>query len=370
MQGVSVQSPVAVWRTSARMPQPTLRSEMLLRAATSVIAWTSEAGISVCLGIAVLCFGYWLFWNARRAVFNKFIEPSGKSVLITGCDTGFGHLLAKKLAEDGFCVYAGCLNSTSEGACRLRVAENVQVLQLDVTKEAEINDAFKLISNSDNGTALWAVVANAGVGSMGKLEWYSTAQIRRLFDVNVFGVTSVVLKFLPLLNSQGRIVIVASMFGRMTAPLIVPYSMSKHACISFADGLRRTFYKTGLYVCTIEPTAYRTPMADEENVAKNIDDLIENLPPEARKQLPPGVNKKVMNLARVFRRGFLRDDPDEVVRDMRAAVMETWPKAHYRTGGTFDTVTRLLNHILPSEVADYGFDLAINSTRVKKPKRT
>lgn len=333
-----------------------------------MISWTSVAGISVCLGIAMACFGYWVFWNARRAILNELIDPNGKSVLITGCDTGFGHLLARKLAEDGFCVYAGCLDSTSDGASTLRLVANVRVLQLDVTKEDEIDDAFRLISNDDNGTALWAIVANAGVGSMGKLEWYSTAQIRRLFDVNVFGVTSVVLKFLPLLKSRGRIVIVSSMFGRMTAPLIVPYSMSKHACISFADGLRRTFYNTGLHVSTIEPTAYRTPMVDIKKVAQNIDELIGSLPPEAQKQLSPNTNARVMELARTFQGVFLRDDPAEVVRDMRAAVMETWPKAHYNTGGTCDTLTRILNHLLPSEVADYGFHLLVNATRRKKAK--
>ncbi|XP_077528685.1 D-beta-hydroxybutyrate dehydrogenase, mitochondrial-like isoform X3 [Haemaphysalis longicornis] len=191
-----------------------LLNDVLLWATTSPIPWTLVLGLSICLGPTLVCCGYWLFWNIRRAFFNGLVDSDGKSVLITGCDTGFGHLLAKKLAEEGFYVYAGCLDSNSDGASCLRLVANVRVLQLDVTRDHQIDQAFELISNSDGITALWAIVANAGVGSAGKLEWYSTAEIRRLFEVNVFGVTSVVLKFLPLMKkSRGRIVIVASMFG-------------------------------------------------------------------------------------------------------------------------------------------------------------
>ncbi|XP_077528681.1 dehydrogenase/reductase SDR family member 9-like isoform X1 [Haemaphysalis longicornis] len=344
-----------------------LLNDVLLWATTSPIPWTLVLGLSICLGPTLVCCGYWLFWNIRRAFFNGLVDSDGKSVLITGCDTGFGHLLAKKLAEEGFYVYAGCLDSNSDGASCLRLVANVRVLQLDVTRDHQIDQAFELISNSDGITALWAIVANAGVGSAGKLEWYSTAEIRRLFEVNVFGVTSVVLKFLPLMKkSRGRIVIVASMFGRVTAPLMVPYCMSKYACIAFADGLRRTLYNTGVYVSTIEPTAYRTAMVESENVAKTVDQLIRNMPPEEQRQLPPNASAKLIKRARVFEGAFLRDDPSEAVKDMRAAVMETRPKAHYKTGGTIDAVTRLLNHVLPSEVADYVFHLAVNWTKPKK----
>ncbi|KAH7984668.1 hypothetical protein HPB52_023497 [Rhipicephalus sanguineus] len=174
------------------------------------------------------------------------------------CDTGFGHLLAKRLASDGFRVYAGCLSSTSDGAMTLTLVPNVCVLDLDVTKEDDIEKAYAIISTDDSNMALWAVVSNAGVATVGPLEWHSAAKIRTLFDVNVIGAAAVVLKFLPLLKkSQGRIVIVSSMFGRMTAPLVVPYCMTKHACVSLADGLRRTLRTAGIQVSTIEPTGYR-----------------------------------------------------------------------------------------------------------------
>lgn len=65
-------------------------------------------------------------------------------------------------------------------------------------------------------TVLWAVVANAGVPSHGLLEWESMASIRKVFEVNVFGVVSVAKKFLPLLRrSKGRLVVVSSVLGEL-----------------------------------------------------------------------------------------------------------------------------------------------------------
>ncbi|XP_037560450.2 retinol dehydrogenase 7-like [Dermacentor silvarum] len=203
--------------------------------------------------------------------------------------------------------------------------------------------------------------------TVGPLEWHSAAKIRALFDVNVIGAAAVLVKFLPLLKkSQGRIVIVSSMFGRMTASLAVPYCMSKHACVSLADGLRRTLKAAGVQVSTIEPTAYRTAISDPDVMAQRVDELVASLPSEVRKDFDPARASKLKIRARIFTEGLLRDDPCEVVRDMVSALRETHPKAHYRTGGTADRVVRLLNYILPSEVADYVLFSVAKSNGVKE----
>ncbi|XP_077531076.1 dehydrogenase/reductase SDR family member 9-like [Haemaphysalis longicornis] len=304
---------------------------------------------------------------ARRTFLNGLVDPKGKSVLITGCDTGFGHLLAKRLAKDGFRVYAGCLRSTSHGATHLKLIHGVRVLQLDVTREREVAEAFNTISKCDDGTELWAVVANAGIMTVGPPEWHGDRAMRQLFDVNVFGVTSVVLKCVPLLRrQQGRIVIVASMFGRMTATLAVPYCMSKHALVSFADGLRRRFHGTGLHVSTIEPTAYRTTLVDPAQMSRRVDELLHGLPHETQKNIHSATVTKVKAAARVFLEGLVRDDPTEVVRDMALAVSELWPKAHYKTGGVADTIVRCLNHWLPADVADALLFTVAKSKGVKE----
>lgn len=75
----------------------------------------------------------------------KYIEFA----LLLGCDTGFGHLLAKKLSNYGFTVFAGCLQPNGEGAKKLlrEHHENLIIVPLDVTKDESVEAARKLVDN-------------------------------------------------------------------------------------------------------------------------------------------------------------------------------------------------------------------------------
>lgn len=69
--------------------------------------------------------------------------------LLLGCDTGFGHLLAKKLSNYGFTVFAGCLQPNGEGAKKLLTEnrEKLIIVPLDVTKDESVEAARKLVDN-------------------------------------------------------------------------------------------------------------------------------------------------------------------------------------------------------------------------------
>ncbi|KAH9380032.1 hypothetical protein HPB48_006150 [Haemaphysalis longicornis] len=85
---------------------------------------------------------------------------------------------------------------------------------MDVTKEEEIQAALQTVQETLDDKVLWAVVANAGVSSMGYIEWQPMSRVRSVFDVNTFGALSVATAFLPLLKkAQGRLVMVTSAFG-------------------------------------------------------------------------------------------------------------------------------------------------------------
>ncbi|XP_049511927.1 estradiol 17-beta-dehydrogenase 2-like [Dermacentor silvarum] len=101
------------------------------------------------LGFAfiVILVSYWSLWHFRQLFFNGLVSHKGKAVLITGCDTGFGHLLADRLAKDGFLVFAGCLDASGTGANILRERTNIRVLQMDVTKKEDIDAAFEIVEN-------------------------------------------------------------------------------------------------------------------------------------------------------------------------------------------------------------------------------
>lgn len=95
------------------------------------------------------------------------IHGKGQGVFITGCDTGFGYDLAKRLDGLGFRVFAGCLNSNGKEAGELaRSCSNLlHVVQLDVTKEDQITAAKAYVEtvHKNTGCGLWALVNNAGI---------------------------------------------------------------------------------------------------------------------------------------------------------------------------------------------------------------
>ncbi|KAI1299974.1 D-beta-hydroxybutyrate dehydrogenase, mitochondrial [Halotydeus destructor] len=95
------------------------------------------------------------------------IDPKGQSVLVTGCDTGFGNMAAKSLALKGFHVFACCLFPDREGGQELATIKNITVLSLDVTKPDSIRESFKTVKSSleQSGNSLRALVNNAGIAS-------------------------------------------------------------------------------------------------------------------------------------------------------------------------------------------------------------
>ncbi|CAG2118086.1 unnamed protein product, partial [Medioppia subpectinata] len=214
----------------------------------------------------------------RKRLNKEFLTSYKRAVLVTGCDTGFGNALALKLNENGYRVYATVLDTEGEGAKKLlsgqRFEGKTRVLRMDVTKEDEVRNAYEQIQKDlvSNGEQLWAVVNNAGIITLGPLDWGTVDNYKRVFEVNTFGMVRVSRTFLPLIRqSKGRIVNLVSMAGRVTIENLGIYSMTKHAAISFTDGLRRETRKWGIKVSSIEPMAYKTPMAEREYYFRELD---------------------------------------------------------------------------------------------------
>jgi len=202
---------------------------------------------------------------------RKTIGLSGKAVFITGCDTGFGHSLSVRLHRLGVRVFAGCLFPEGEGAALLRqeCPDHLTVVPCDVTSQDQVDAAVVRVGALLKDDKLHAIVNNAGVFTMAEVEWCPLAMYRRLFEINCLGAIRVTKAFLPLVRahgSGGRVVIVASLAGRYTIPGLSAYSVSKHATISFADGLRREMHKFSISVHTVEPSTYRTPILSESSL--------------------------------------------------------------------------------------------------------
>src|SRR6202011_4384482 len=104
------------------------------------------------------------------------------------------------------------------------------------------------------GLPLRGVVNNAGIAVAGPLEFLPVDELRRQFEVNVFGAVEVAQAFLPQLRpTRGRLVFVGSISGRLAVPFIAPYSASKFALRAFADALRVELAPAGIAVSLIQP---------------------------------------------------------------------------------------------------------------------
>lgn len=96
------------------------------------------------LGASVVIY-YLVMWLYRRRTIGEY---SDRYVFITGCDTGFGHMLALRLDRMGFHVFAACLTETGEDRLRKNASDRLVTLSLDVTNEKSIKNAFEFVKSN------------------------------------------------------------------------------------------------------------------------------------------------------------------------------------------------------------------------------
>ena len=182
----------------------------------------------------------------------------GEAIVVTGASTGIGAATAELAARSGFIAFAG-VRSDADAARVEALHPNGRALRCDVTDRASIAAAAQIVAAS--GIPLRGVVSNAGIAVAGPLEFLPVDELRRQFEINVFGAVEVAQVFLPLLRrTRGRLVFVGSISGRLAVPFIAPYSASKFALRAIADAMRVELRPVGIAVALIEPSSVKTPI--------------------------------------------------------------------------------------------------------------
>ena len=278
------------------------------------------------------------------------INPQGKYVLISGCDTGFGNGLAIELDKQGFNVFAGVYSPKGKDSLAKILSDRATVFQLDIIKQDDIDAAYELVTQKTK--VLHALVNNAGIGAGGLIDWISLDFMRRMMDVNFFGHVAMTKKFLPLLIAKrdSRVVNVCSAAGYLTNPGMAAYSASKYAFEAFSDCLRREMAVWNLRVSIIEPGFMRTPIVDGHDRA--VQELWNGLTNEVKDRWGEELLQKQIDL--VHTNVFIKyaENPAKVVRALRHAVMNSAPQIRYRPGWQSTYVMYPISRA-PDWIADY-----------------
>lgn len=212
------------------------------------------------------------------------MQPSGEeAVLITGASSGIGKACAIRLAREGFRVFAAVRRPQSIEALASGTSGRIEPIVLDVTKQDEISDAVRTVGNEVREHGLYGLINNAGFADPGPLEYLPLDDIRRQFEVNVFGPIAVTQAFLPLVRrATGRIVNMGSVGDRITIPFGGALCACKSALASMTEALRLELRPWGIHVCLIEPGSISTPAVDK--TASEGRKLLRSLPPEGARQ--------------------------------------------------------------------------------------
>lgn len=189
---------------------------------------------------------------------------NGKVALVTGASSGIGEATARALAADGAHVAIAARRTYRLAALRDELESagaQVLTLELDVTDEAAARAAVQ--SAVDKFGALDIVVNNAGVMLLGPVENADTTDWTRMINTNVLGLMYLTHAALPhLLASQGTVVQISSVAGRVARSGSAVYNASKHAVNAFSEGLRQEVTSRGVRVVLIEPGMVATELRE------------------------------------------------------------------------------------------------------------
>jgi len=255
--------------------------------------------------------------------------------LITGASTGIGRASALRLTRQGWTVLAG-VRDPAAGESLLAdggtdAGGRLIPLILDVTDAGQAAEAAERVLVEGErlgrpGGGLDALVNNAGIGLGGPLELLAADDLRRQFDVNVFGQVAVTQALLPALRrAGGRIVFISSIGGRVSMAYTAPYAASKHAIEAFADALRVELRSSGIGVALVEPGSVATPIWDKSRAEAQRVSVPEELA-EHYGHVAAAMDKTMQDTGR---RGV---SPEVVAETIERALTAPRPRARYVVG--------------------------------------
>ncbi|XP_075863519.1 retinol dehydrogenase 16-like [Microcebus murinus] len=283
------------------------------------------------LYLAVLVGLYYLVrWHRERQVVSHLRD---KYVFITGCDSGFGNLLARQLDMRGMRVLAACLTEKGAEQLRAQTSDRLETVTLDVTKTESISAAAQWVKERVGDRGLWGLVNNAGI----TLAWAPNQCLTKrdfvtILDVNLLGMIEVTVSLLPLVRkARGRVVNVSSVAGRLSI-IGGGYSISKYGVEAFSDSLRRELAPFGVKVAIIEPSFFKTNMTNTERVLLQVQEVWDRAPREIKEIYGEKCLASYVKLLSEHILPKCNENLSEVTDCMEHALTACHPRTRYSAG--------------------------------------
>jgi len=269
------------------------------------------------------------------------------AVLVTGASSGMGRACALRLSEGGFSVFAAVRKERDAQEFGESGSSRLTPVLLDVTKKETISEAFGTIRDAVGGSGLAGLVNNAGVAVTGPIELVPLEDLRRQFDINVFGQVAVTQAFLPLLRAaRGRIINVGSVGARFALPFAGALNASKAAFESISDSLRMELRPWGIHVVLVSPGSIRT--SAEVKLVADSEVALNAFPPEGKARYGSSYRAFVQALLKLESHGV---GPEVMAETVYRALTARAPKRRYPVGPKSKLLPFLFTR-LPASAAD------------------
>ena len=180
---------------------------------------------------------------------------------ITGCSTGFGRELASAVLARGYRAVVTARNPETVRELAEPYGNRALTLALDVTDADEVRAAVHVALLTMG--RIDVLVNNAGIGYFGAIEESDDAEVRRMFEVNVFGLAHMTQAVLPGMRKRrrGHIVNISSIGGIRAFPAVGFYNATKFAVVGLSESLAMEVEPLGIKVTIVEPSGFRTDWA-------------------------------------------------------------------------------------------------------------
>lgn len=191
---------------------------------------------------------------------------SSKVILVTGASSGFGQVIASRLAAAGHTVFGTSRKAPESGADS---EHGFRLIRLDITDDASAEACLQQVQTEAG--RLDVLINNAGSGIAGAIEDCSAGEVEWQMQTNLFGTIRMTRLALPIMRAQnqGRIINISSIAGHIGLPFQGIYSASKHALEGVNESLRLELMGSNIDTTVVCPGDFNTGFTDNRVFAKN-----------------------------------------------------------------------------------------------------